>query len=72
MAPADLWLMEVAGWTWRVKLTLSLSLDLMRELRERAEAEAIKVFAHNLKDLLLTAPPAPVQRWGSIPRSAPA
>ena len=39
--PADLWLMEAAGWTWRVKLSTSLSLDLMRELRERAEEEAI-------------------------------
>jgi len=50
------WLMEVVGWTWRVKLNLSLSLDLMRELRERAEEEAIAVFARNLKDLLLAAP----------------
>ncbi|MFB2551079.1 Tex family protein [Ensifer soli] len=55
-APGDLWLMEVIGWTWRVKLSLSLSLDLIRELRERAEQEAIGVFARNLKDLLLAAP----------------
>lgn len=54
--PADQWLMEVAGWTWRVKLSMSLSLDLMRDLRERAEEEAIHVFARNLKDLLLAAP----------------
>ncbi len=54
--PADQWLMDVAGWTWRVKLSMSLSLDLMRELRERAEEEAIHVFARNLKDLLLAAP----------------
>ncbi|MDR6951283.1 uncharacterized protein J2X65_000631 [Ancylobacter sp. 3268] len=54
--PGDAWLMEVAGWTWRVKLSLHLSLDLMTELRARAEAEAINVFARNLKDLLLTAP----------------
>ena len=53
---ADRWLMEVAGWTWRVKLSVSLSLDLMREMRERAEHEAIHVFARNLKDLLLAAP----------------
>ncbi|MCS4242019.1 uncharacterized protein M2418_001530 [Rhizobium sp. BIGb0125] len=52
----DAWLMEVAGWTWRVKLSMSLSLDLMREVRERAEEEAIHVFARNLKDLLLAAP----------------
>ncbi len=50
------WLMAVAGWCWRVKLSSSLSLDLMRELRERAEEEAIRVFARNLKDLLLAAP----------------
>lgn len=54
--PGDRWLMEVAGWAWRVKLSLSLSLDLMRDLRERAEEEAIHVFARNLKDLLLAAP----------------
>src|SRR5690606_36207230 len=41
---------------WRVKLSLHLSLDLMRDLRERAEEEAIHVFARNLKDLLLAAP----------------
>jgi len=54
--PGDLWLAEVAGWTWRVKLNLTLTLDLMRDLRERAEEEAIHVFARNLKDLLLAAP----------------
>lgn len=54
--PGDRWLSEVIGWTWRVKLSMSLSLDLMRELRERAEEEAIHVFARNLKDLLLAAP----------------
>ena len=54
--PADKWLMEVAGWTWRVKLSIHLTLDLMRDMRERAEEEAIQVFARNLKDLLLAAP----------------
>ena len=53
---ADRWLAEVARWTWRVKLSLSLSVDLMIELRQRAEEEAIQVFARNLKDLLLAAP----------------
>ena len=48
--------MEVVRWTWRVKLSLSLSIDLMSELSERSEEEAIKVFARNLKDLLLAAP----------------
>ncbi|MET2830525.1 Tex family protein [Mesorhizobium shangrilense] len=54
--PGDRWLAEVAGWTWRIKLSLHLTLDLMRDLRERAEEEAIHVFARNLKDLLLAAP----------------
>ena len=55
-APGDVWLREVARWTWRIKLSTTLSLDLMGELRERAEKEAIQVFAQNLKDLLLAAP----------------
>ncbi len=53
---ADSWLMQVVGWTWRVKLSLQMSLDLTRDLRERAEEEAIRVFARNLKDLMLAAP----------------
>ncbi|MBJ6985853.1 MULTISPECIES: Tex family protein [unclassified Devosia] len=52
----DIWLREVAAWAWRARLSVSLSVDLMVELRERAEAEAITVFARNLKDLLLAAP----------------
>ncbi len=52
----DRWLLETARWAWRVKLSLHLSLDLMNELRQRAEKEAIEVFARNLKDLLLAAP----------------
>ena len=55
-APAEIWLMEVVRWTWRVKLSMSLSIDLMMQLRERADLEAIQVFARNLKDLLLAAP----------------
>ncbi len=53
---ADTWLLDVARWTWRVKLSLHLGLDLMTTIRERAETEAIAVFAANLKDLLLAAP----------------
>ncbi len=52
--PADGWLIETAHWAWRVKIALHL--DLMGSLRERAEEEAIRVFARNLKDLLLAAP----------------
>ncbi|MEI4469861.1 Tex family protein [Frigidibacter sp. MR17.24] len=55
-APGDRWLAQAAGWAWRVKLRGSLTLDLMAEARDRAEAEAINVFARNLKDLLLAAP----------------
>jgi protein Tex len=54
--PGDTWLKGVSGWTWRVKLALSLMLDLMGDLRRRAQDEAIRVFARNLKDLLLAAP----------------
>lgn len=53
---AEGFLFDVCRWTWRVKLQLSLSLDLMGTLREKAETEAIRVFADNLKDLLLAAP----------------
>ena len=52
----DRWLREAAAWAWRVKLRTSLTLDLMADLRERSENEAIRVFARNLKDLLLAAP----------------
>ena len=54
--PGDAWLREAAAWAWRIKLRTSLTLDLMGEMRERAEAEAIRVFARNMKDLLLAAP----------------
>jgi protein Tex len=54
--PADKWLMEVARFAWKVKLALHLELDLMGILRDKAEEEAIQVFARNLKDLLLAAP----------------
>lgn len=53
---ADAWLAEVVRWTWRVKLLTHLETDLLGQLREKAEEEAIRVFASNLKDLLLAAP----------------
>ncbi|ESW59591.1 MAG: RNA-binding protein [Rhodobacter sp. CACIA14H1] len=52
----DAWLRDAAAWAWRVKIRTSLTLDLMGEMRDRAEEEAIRVFARNLKDLLLAAP----------------
>lgn len=54
--PADKWLRDVVRWTWRVKLYTHLETELLGRLRERAELEAIDVFAANLKDLLLAAP----------------
>ncbi|MEF8714606.1 MAG: Tex family protein [Accumulibacter sp.] len=54
--PADPWLLETVRWSWRIKVSLHLELELMNALRERAEAEAIRVFAANLHDLLLAAP----------------
>lgn len=54
--PADAWLNEVVSWTWRIKLFLKLSIELFVRLRENAELEAIKVFANNLKHLLMASP----------------
>ncbi|OQX47312.1 MAG: RNA-binding transcriptional accessory protein, partial [Candidatus Sedimenticola endophacoides] len=54
--PADAWLRECVRWAWRVKIFTHLDLELKMRLREAAEAEAIRVFASNLKDLLLAAP----------------
>ncbi|MCC6172390.1 MAG: RNA-binding transcriptional accessory protein [Gammaproteobacteria bacterium] len=53
---ADAWLLQTARWTWTVKLAWQLEMELFAALRERAEAEAIRVFAANLHDLLLAAP----------------
>ena len=55
-APGDQWLRQVAGWTWRVRLSNTMYIDLLTELRKRAHDEAIRVFGRNLKDLLLAAP----------------
>lgn len=56
---ADKWLSEVVRWTWKVKLYTHLETDLLGELRDKAEDEAISVFARNLHDLLLAAPAGP-------------
>ena len=55
-APGDRWLREAANWAWNVKLGLSMFTDLLIDLRSRAHAAAIDVFARNLRDLLLAAP----------------
>jgi uncharacterized protein len=57
--PADTWLMETVGLTWKLKLFNKLELELLNNLRELADEEAIKVFARNLRDLLLAAPAGP-------------
>lgn len=57
--PADDLLRKCVTWTWRVKLSLSIERDLFTRLREDAERVAIKVFADNLRDLLLAAPAGP-------------
>jgi uncharacterized protein len=54
--PADKWLSEVVRWTWRIKLYTHLETDLLGQIREAAETEAIRVFSTNLKDLLLLPP----------------
>jgi len=54
--PADGWLQQTVQWCWRVKLALHMETELMGKVRERAEADAIQVFANNLKDLLMAAP----------------
>ena len=64
---ADKWLLDSARWAWLVKLSLHLELELMSALRERAEEEAIRVFARNLHDLLLAAPAGPRVTLGLDP-----
>ncbi len=56
---ADKWLIGVCEWSWRVKIHLQLSTELLVQLREAAESEAIKIFARNLHELLLAAPAGP-------------
>lgn len=64
---ADAWLAETARFAWKVKLFTRIDLDLKHQLREAAELEAIRVFANNLKDLLLAAPAGPKATLGLDP-----
>lgn len=57
--PADAWLQDTAQLAWRVRLFLKIELELQMELRQKAEEEAIQVFASNLKHLLMAAPAGP-------------
>jgi len=61
------WLAEVCRWTWRVKLLTAFESELIGRLREAAEQEAIRVFAANMKDLLLAAPAGPKSVLGLDP-----
>ena len=61
------WLGEVCRWTWRVKLLPAFESELIGRLRESAEAEAIRVFSANMKDLLLAAPAGPKAVLGLDP-----
>lgn len=54
--PADKWREQVIAWTWKIKISLHLETELMTALREKAEEEAINVFARNLSALLMAAP----------------
>ncbi|WP_442763318.1 Tex family protein [Malikia spinosa] len=65
--PADDLLRKCVAWTWRVKLSLSTERDLFTRLRDEAEKVAIKVFADNLRDLLLAAPAGPKAVMGLDP-----
>ncbi|PLR37064.1 RNA-binding transcriptional accessory protein [Chimaeribacter coloradensis] len=66
-APADSWRRAVINWTWRIKVLLHLETELMGSVRERAEEEAINVFARNLHDLLMAAPAGPRATMGLDP-----
>ncbi len=54
--PGDKWLLDTVRWAWRTKLRFSIELDMKMKLWQLAEDEAVKVFAGNLRDLLLAAP----------------
>ncbi|CND72143.1 Putative RNA binding protein%2C contains S1 domain [Mycobacterium tuberculosis] len=54
--PADTWLSDVVRWAWRTRILVHLGIDLRTRLRQEAEDEAVRVFAANLRDLLLAAP----------------
>ncbi|KAB2362996.1 Tex family protein, partial [Actinomadura montaniterrae] len=54
--PADKWLADAVRWAWRTRILVHLGIDLRTRLRQEAEDEAVRVFAANLRDLLLAAP----------------
>jgi uncharacterized protein len=66
-APGDIWLRDAVTWAWKVKLSLTMFMDLMGDLRKRAHDSAIDVFARNLRDLLLAAPAGAKRTLGLDP-----
>ncbi|ENK2913197.1 Tex family protein [Vibrio sp. Vb1574] len=66
-APADTWRKQVISWAWRIKVSMHMETELMGSMKERAEIEAIEVFATNLKDLLMAAPAGPRATLGLDP-----
>ncbi|WP_292979533.1 Tex family protein [Nitrosomonas sp.] len=64
---ADKWLGEVCQWAWRIKLHLHLTTELLLQVREAAETEAIRIFSRNLRELLLAAPAGPKAVLGLDP-----
>lgn len=66
-APADTWRKQVISWAWRIKVSMHMETELMSAMKERAEIEAIEVFATNLKDLLMAAPAGPRATLGLDP-----
>jgi len=64
---ADKWLGDVCQWAWRVKVHLHLTTELLLQVREAAETEAIRIFSRNLRELLLAAPAGPKAVLGLDP-----
>ncbi|EOW6615419.1 Tex family protein [Vibrio fluvialis] len=66
-AAADAWRKQVISWSWRIKVSMHMETELMSAMKERAEIDAIDVFATNLKDLLMAAPAGPRTTLGLDP-----
>ncbi|EKO3513822.1 Tex family protein [Vibrio fluvialis] len=66
-AAADAWRKQVISWSWRIKVSMHMETELMSAMKERAEIDAIDVFATNLKDLLMAAPAGPRATLGLDP-----
>nr|WP_198156535.1 Tex family protein [Hoyosella altamirensis] len=65
--PGDRWLADTVRWAWKTKLQVSSSIDVRARLRQAAEADAVDVFARNVRDLLLSAPAGPRITMGLDP-----